>query len=99
MEMGKYGQLQREMKEMICKLYQNQPGEVYLWIGGHIQEIKDSLLEQMSYYRENDKADIKMQEWALTILEHLIYTYQNHLVIELADSLNYEYSRYMGWEI
>ena len=99
MEAGKYSQLQEDMKMVIRKLYQNQQEETYPWIGAHIQEIKDSLLEKIKYYVEQGETDIAIQEQAVTILEHLIYAYQNRQIIELADCLNYEYSRYMGWEI
>ena len=54
MEAGKYSQLQEEMKAVIRKLYQNQQEETYPWIGAHIQEIKDSLLEQITYYTESN---------------------------------------------
>lgn len=99
MEAGKYSQLQEEMKAVIQKLYQNQQDAAYPWVGAHIQEIKDSLLEKITYYVEKGETDIAIQEQAVTILEHLIYAYQNRLVMELADCLNYEYGRYMGWEI
>lgn len=99
METGKYSQLKTEMKEIIHKLYQNQQDEAYPWIGAHIQEIKASLLEQIVYYVEKGETDVTIQEQAVTILEHLIQAYQNHQMMELADCLNYEYGRYMGWEI
>lgn len=99
MEAEKYSQLKEEMKVVIRKLYQNQQEEAYPWIGTHIQEIKDSLLEQITHCIEKGETDVTIQEQAVSILEHLIYAYQNRQIIELADCLNYEYSRYMGWEI
>ena len=49
---------------------------------------------------ETDLMDADSVEASDKIFAHaLIHAYQNHQIMELADCLNYEYGRYMGWEI
>lgn len=70
MEAGKYSQLQEE-ESSNPEVVSEPAGGNLPWIGAHIQEIKDSLLEQITYYTEKGETDVAIQEQAVTILEHL----------------------------
>lgn len=80
-----------EIDKITDMMYQNQKEEAFNWFSLHINELKNDLIEQMQRKSE-DTAEL-----ALDIMQSMVKSYQNQRIIELADCLKYEYSKYMGW--
>ena len=80
-----------EIDKITGMMYQNRREETFKWFSLHITELKNDLIEQMQRKSEDTA------EQALGIMQSMVGAYQSQKIIELADCLKYEYSKYMGW--
>ena len=80
-----------EVVKVIDIMYQNKREEAFEWFSLHINELKNDLIEQMKRKSEDTA------EQALGIMQSMVSAYRSQKIIDLADCLKYEYSKYMGW--